>query len=161
MDLSMPGEGGASATERIAAQSPGVRVLVLTMHDDRGHLVRLLDAGASGYVLKRAAGDELLRAIRAVGAGESYVDPRLAASLLRRPGREHPSASVPQPLSAREEEVLRRIAWGESNKAIAAALDISTRTVETYKARIAEKLGLRTRPEIVRYALDQGWLVQD
>ena len=108
-----------------------------------------------------AAGDELLRAIRAVAAGETYVDPRIAASLLPRPGSTLTIDQAAHPLSGREEEVLRRIAWGESNKSIAAALEISTRTVETYKARIAEKLGLRTRPEIVRYALGRGWLAEE
>jgi DNA-binding NarL/FixJ family response regulator len=161
MDLSMPGAGGLAATERITDESPDVRVLVLTMHDDRGHLVRLLEAGAAGYILKAAAGDELLRAIRAVGADQSYVDPSLSAALLRRPRGRKATGTEPQELSAREEEVLRRIAWGESNKAIAAALEISTRTVETYKARIHEKLGLRSRPEIVRYALERGWLIHD
>jgi len=160
MDLSMPGIGGAGATERIVERAPGVRVLVLTMHDDRAHLMRVLDAGASGYVVKRAAGDELLRAIRIVGAGDTYVDPRIATVLVRKSTTSAGGVAQPQPLSSREEEVLRRIAWGESNKAIAAALDISTRTVETYKARISDKLGLRTRPEIVRYALEQGWLTQ-
>ena len=161
LDLSMPGIGGAGAAEGIREAAPATRILVLTMHDDRAHLVRLLDAGASGYVLKRAAGDELLRAIRAVAAGETYVDPRIAASLLPRPGSTLTIDQAAHPLSGREEEVLRRIAWGESNKSIAAALEISTRPVETYKARIAEKLGLRTRPEIVRYALGRGWLAEE
>ena len=152
MDVSMPGIDGAEATERIVAESPDVRVLALTMHDDRAHLSRLLEAGATGYAIKRAAGEELLYAIRAVAAGESYIDPLLAGALLR--SDEH----ADEALSPREEEVLRRTAWGETNKAIAAELGISTRTVETYKARIAEKLKLRTRPEMVRYAVERGWL---
>ena len=155
MDVSMPGLNGAEATELIVAESPDVHVLVLTMHDDRAHLTRLLEAGAAGYALKRAAGDELLQAIRAVGAGESYIDPFLAGSLLR---EDRPGAEPGETLSRREEEVLRRTAWGETNKRIAAALGISTRTVETYKARIAEKLDLRSRPEMVRYAVEKGWL---
>ena len=114
--------------------------------------MRLLEAGAAGYVIKRTAGDELLRAIRSVASGEAYVDSLLAGALLR-DGRQQEEA-----LSRREEEVLRRTAWGESNKAIAAALGISTRTVETYKARIADKLDLRTRPDMVRYAVERGWL---
>jgi len=153
MDVSMPGLDGAEATELIVGESPDVRVLALTMHDDRAHLTRLLEAGATGYAIKRAAGDELLQAIRAVGAGESYVDPFLAGTLLSDAG-----TVADEPLSPREEEVLRRTAWGETNKGIAAALGISTRTVETYKARIAEKLGLRSRPELVRYAVEKGWL---
>ena len=153
MDVSMPGMDGAEATERILEETPGVRILALTMHDDRGHLMRLLEAGAAGYVIKRTAGEELLRAIRSVARGESYVDSLLAGTLLRENGD-----GQAEPLSRREEDVLRRTAWGESNKAIAASLGISTRTVETYKARIAEKLNLRTRPEMVRYAVERGWL---
>ncbi len=152
MAVSMPGMDGAEATELILKEAPEVRVLALSMHDDRAHLMRLLEAGAAGYVIKRTAGEELLRAIRSVASGESYVDSLLAGALLRDGDADE------EPLSPREEEVLRRTAWGESNKAIAAELGISTRTVETYKARIAEKLKLRTRPEMVRYAVERGWL---
>ncbi|HEX6588761.1 MAG TPA: response regulator transcription factor [Longimicrobiales bacterium] len=155
MDVSMPGLDGATATERIRREAPAVRVLALTMHDDRAHLMRMLEAGATGYVIKRSPGDELLRAIRSVGAGESYVDSVLAGAVLR---DETPHGEL---LSAREEEVLRRTAWGESNKAIAAALGISIRTVETYKARITDKLDLRSRPEMVRYAVERGWMTSD
>ena len=154
MDVSMPGVDGAEATERIVSESPDIRILALTMHDDRAHLTRLLEAGATGYAIKRAAGEELLHAIRTVAAGDSYVDPLLAGALLRNDD-EHAGEEA---LSPREEEVLRRTAWGETNKAIAAALGISTRTVETYKARIADKLKLRSRPEMVRYAVARGWL---
>ena len=160
MDVTMPLLDGAAATERITRDHPDVRVLALTMHEDRGHLARMLQAGAAGYVLKRAVADELVRAIGTVAAGGRYVDPILAGSVLRtatRPARSRPSAGADQ-LSEREEEVLRRIAWGETNKEIAQGLGISTKTVETYKARIGEKLGLRTRTEMVRYALQRGWL---
>ncbi|WP_420128859.1 response regulator [Longimicrobium sp.] len=160
MDVSMPGMDGAEATERIARELPGVRVIALTAHDDRAHLTRLLQAGAAGYVLKRAAADELVRAIRTVGGGGTYVDPVLAGTLLR--GTAKPfgpdRTRSRDALSDREEEVLRCIAWGESNKEIAAKLGISTKTVETYKARITDKLGLRSRTEMVRYAVQQGWL---
>ena len=159
LDLSMPGAGGTMAAEQIG-RTTSARVLVLTMHEDRAHVARLLEAGAAGYVLKRAASEDLVRAIRAVGAGESYVDPRIGGAMLRSAARR--AGSTDQlPLSTREEEVLRRTAWGESNKLIAKELQISTRTVETYKARIAEKLGLRTRPEFVRYAVQQGWLAPE
>jgi two-component system, NarL family, response regulator NreC len=163
MDLSMPKMDGATATERILEHAPEVKVIALTAHDDRAHLARLLQAGASGYVLKRGAADELVRAIRTVAAGGSYVDPTLAGQFLRR------STSAPpvepgegtDPLSDREEEVLREIAWGRSNKEIAERLGISTKTVETYKARITEKLGLRSRTEMVRYALRRGRLSEN
>jgi DNA-binding NarL/FixJ family response regulator len=162
MDISMPVLDGAAATERLAREQPGVKVLVLTAHDDRAHLARLLEAGAAGFVLKRAAADELVRAIRVVAGGGTYVDPLLAGNLLRARPRS-PSADpalATDPLSEREEEVLRRIAWGESNREIATRLGISTKTVETYKARISEKLGLKTRTEMVRYALNRGWLAE-
>ena len=156
IDISMPG-GGPEAAERIAQAAPDVRVLVLTMHDDRAHLRRMLEAGADGYVLKRATFDELMRAIRAVNAGEAYVDPHLAAAVLR-PTTSDASDIADVTLSAREEDVLRRIAWGESNKAIARELGISVRTVETYKTRFSEKLGLAARSDIVRYAVRKGWM---
>jgi DNA-binding NarL/FixJ family response regulator len=159
MDLSMPVMDGAAATERIRSECPDVKVIALTAHEDRAHLTRLLQAGAAGYVLKRGAADELVRAIRTVAGGATYVDPILAGSLLRsaRPFQTDAAAAA-APLSDREEEVLRRIAWGESNKEIAGRLEISTKTVETYKARIADKLGLRSRTEMVRYAVRRGWL---
>ncbi|HEY7768457.1 MAG TPA: response regulator transcription factor [Longimicrobium sp.] len=163
LDVSMPDMGGPEAAEKLARECPAVRVLALTMHDDRAHLTRMLEAGAAGYVLKRAAADELVRAIRVVAAGGTYVDPTLAGRMLRTtsPSRGIRDAPSPETLSGREEEVLRRIAWGQSNKQIAAELEISTKTVETYKARISDKLGLRSRTEMVRYALQQGWLADE
>jgi DNA-binding NarL/FixJ family response regulator len=160
MDVSMPVLDGAEATERVRRDHPEVRVLALTMHEDRGHLTRLLQAGASGYVLKRAAAAELVRAIEAVAAGGTYVDPLLAGSVLPGAARTRAGTAPPEALSDREEEVLRRIAWGASNKEIAGQLGISTKTVETYKARISDKLGLRSRTEMVRYAVQQGWLAE-
>lgn len=162
MDLSMPTMDGATATEQIRRECPEVRVIALTAHDDRAHLTRLLRAGASGYVLKRSAADELVRAIHTVADGATYVDPVLAGALLRRAATTPTPdvATLTDPLSEREEEVLRRIAWGESNKHIAGELGISIKTVETYKARVAEKLGLRSRGEIVRYAARRGWLAE-
>lgn len=162
MDVSMPGLDGAAATERVRRECPAVRVLVLTMHEDRGHLTRLLQAGAAGYVLKRGAAEELVRAIRTVAAGGTYVDPVLAGSVLRGVARARGTgpADGGEALSEREEEVLRRIAWGGSNKEIAGALGISVKTVETYKARISDKLGLHSRTEMVRYAVRRGWLAE-
>jgi DNA-binding NarL/FixJ family response regulator len=159
MDVSMPVLDGAQATERIRRECPGVKVLALTMHEDRAHLSRLLQAGASGYLPKRAAAGELVRAIQVVAGGGTYVDPLLAGSLLGGTAeRDRGGAGDGQRLSEREEDVLRRIAWGASNKEIATELRISVKTVETYKARIADKLGLKTRTDIVRYAVRQGWL---
>lgn len=163
LDVSMPVLNGVEAAERLRQESPDVAVLALTMHDDRGHLIRLLDAGAAGYVLKRAAADELVRAIRTVAEGGTYVDPMLAGTVLRRSKHRSSGAlGIPDAsLSEREEVVLRQIAWGHSNQEIAQFLGLSTKTVETYKARITEKLGLKGRTEMVRYALQQGWLTED
>ncbi len=162
MDVSLPVLDGAAATAQIVRDCPDVHVVALTAHEDRAHVTRLLQAGAAGYLVKRAAVDELVRAIRTVAAGGTYVDPGLAATLLRHPPRDDAPTAEPSgdPLSAREEEVLRRIAWGQSNKAIAGALGISVKTVETYKSRIGDKLGLRSRTDMVRYALRQGWLAE-
>lgn len=155
MDVSMPGVGGAEATERIRAGSPGVRVVALTAHEDRGYLTRLLAAGATGYVLKRAAAADLVRAIRAVAAGDTYLDPAVAGQVVA--GLAGVGGSGAE-LSEREEEVLRRLAEGQAVKQVAAALDVGVRTVETYKARGMEKLGLTTRVDLIRYAVQRGWL---
>ena len=158
MDISMPEMDGATATARIVSEVPEVRVVALTAHEDFAHLSRLLEVGASGYVLKRAAADQLVRAIREVAAGGSYVDPTLAGGLLRQPPALRQPEAAGVALSEREAEVLRRTAWGESNKEIATSLGLSTKTVETYKARIRTKLQLHTRTEMVRYAVQRGWL---
>ena len=164
LDLSMPGVGGAEAAERISRECPGVRVLALTMHEERGYVSRLLRAGAAGYLLKRTASSELVRAIRTVAAGGTYVDPSLAGALLAdsshrasRGGGADGTSRLHE-LTARETEVLRLVARGHSNKEIAAALEISVKTVETHKANAMTKLGLRTRAAVVRFAMDEGWL---
>jgi DNA-binding NarL/FixJ family response regulator len=160
MDLSMPILGGAEATARVRRECPSVKVLALTVHEERVYLTQLLRAGASGYVLKRAAAAELVRAVLTVAAGGTYLDPAMAGSLVEGYLDGHDVASQPVrgPLSERERDVLMRIARGFSNKEIAAQLGLSVKTVETYKGRTAEKLGLHSRVEIVRYAARQGWL---
>ncbi len=160
MDLSMPVLGGAEATLRVKRDCPKVKVLALTVHEERLYLTQLLRAGASGYVLKRAAPAELVRAVRAVAAGGTYIDPSLASTLVEgylvgEEAAEQPAHDV---LSERERQVLVGIARGFSNKELAAEYGLSVKTVETYKTRVAEKLGLRSRVDIVRYAAKQGWL---
>lgn len=160
MDVSMPGRNGAEATEQIKRDSPDVRVVALTAHEGSGYVRRLLDAGASGYVLKRAAGQTLIEAIRTVAAGGVYLDPSVAGAVVRGyVGRE--AGPEQAELSDREEAVLRLLAEGYSNKEIAARLELSIKTVETYKARGMEKLGFDSRVDLVRHALRQGWLIQD
>ena len=160
IDLSMPVMGGADATARVRRDCPSVKVLALTVHEEQLYLTQLLRAGASGYVLKRAAPLELVRAVRSVAAGSTYVDPLLTGTLVAGYLDAERAAGQPEQdtLSDREREVLLRIARGFSNKEIAAELGLSVKTVETYKARMAEKLGLRTRVDIVRYAAQRGWL---
>lgn len=160
LDLSMPGVRGVETAERVAKDCPDVRILVLTMHEERGYVARLLRAGAAGYVLKRTASAELVRAIRAVAAGGTYVDPSLAGALLsdrsQRPAAEHAVPLVS--LTPRELEVLKLVARGHSNKEIAAALEIGVKTVETHKANAMTKLGLTSRAAVVRFAIEEGWM---
>lgn len=162
LDISMPGLSGSDAAERIIADCPGVRILVLTMHEERGYVTRLLRAGAAGYVPKRSASSELVRAIRVVADGGTYVDPSLAGSLLteKQQQRHAPpeTRSRAGQLTPREEEVLVLVARGHSNKEIASTLDVSVKTVETHKANGMEKLGLNGRAALVRFALAEGWL---
>ncbi len=159
VDVSMPGLNGAQVTTQLRANQPDRKVLVLTVHEDKGYLRLLLEAGAAGYVLKRAAAAELIQAIRAVAGGGTYLDPTLAGSVVDdfvRPMIERELPAVE--LSEREAEVVRLIALGYSNKEIAAQLKVSVKTVETYKTRSMEKLHIRSRVDIVRYAIRRGWL---
>jgi DNA-binding NarL/FixJ family response regulator len=160
MDLSMPEMSGLQATEQLKAERSETKVIALTAHEDEGYLSLLCRAGACGYVLKRSAGDDLIQAITAVARGGVYYEPTLASKALARQLKG--SIIGPRPhsghLTEREKDVLTRLAWGLSNKEIAGELGLSVKTVETYRARISEKLGLRSRTEMVRYALRQGWL---
>lgn len=158
MDVSMPRLTGSQATARLRLECPEVRVLALTVHEDKGYIRQLLAAGAAGYVLKRAAPEELIHAIRAVAAGGVYLDPGMAGKVVGGFVRQD-AENGPQngELSDREAEVARATAAGFSNKEIAARIELSIKTVETYRARAMEKLGLRTRADLVRYAVQQGW----
>jgi DNA-binding NarL/FixJ family response regulator len=156
MDLAMPNLGGVEATECIKMTAPHVKVLGLSAHDERGYVQVILAAGASGYVLKRSATADLVRALRAIAAGGVYLDPAIAGHVVA-DGSKRAKTGGTQ-LSEREVEVLRMLAEGHGVKEAAATLEISTRTLETYRARAMEKLGLKSRAEIVRYALNRGWL---
>jgi DNA-binding NarL/FixJ family response regulator len=164
MDVSMPGSGGIRAVERLRRECPRTRVVVLTMHDDPAYLRAALAAGAGGYVLKAAAHTELIAAIRAVSAGRTFVDPHLAGDLLQSlsaAGEAAPAAEAGGPdarLSERERAVLGLLAQGHTNRAIAERLSLSVKTVETYRSRIAGKLGLKSRADFVRFALEIGLL---
>jgi len=162
MDISMPHLNGLKATEKLIALCPQVKVLALTRHTDYGYLQQILRAGASGYVLKQSPPAELLHAIRAVAAGGKYLDPAVASKVIGNYSGLTASLRVDaqggRELSEREAEVLRLIAWGHSNKEIAARLDISVKTVEAHKANAMKRLGMTSRIDIVRFALLQGWL---
>ena len=158
MDIGMPGVSGIDATARIKRDWPGAKVLILSMHDDRGYLRQVLRAGASGYVLKKAADTELLAAIRAAARGDVFLDPSLAKALVEEVVEPRAAGTEAPALSDREREVLRLIAHGHTNQQVADRLCISVKSVETYKARLTEKLGLKGRAELVRYALQHGLL---
>lgn len=160
MDITMPGLNGVLATTRLKRACPQIKVLALSVHDDTSYLRQLLTAGAAGYVLKHAAADDLIQAIRIVAAGGLYLDPALAGHVVARyvqvPGVASPLAGLE--LSERETEVVQGIAHGYSNKEIAAQLNLSVKTIETYRARAMEKLGIDSRSALVRYALEHGWM---
>jgi DNA-binding NarL/FixJ family response regulator len=153
LDLTMPGGGSLKAIERLHRECPRVRVLVLTMHDDAAYLRAALAAGAAGYVLKKAADTDLLTAVRAVARGRTFVDLDMAEDAPPPTGR-----VAAGDLSPREREVLGLLARGHTNQEIADRLYLSVKTVETYRARIADKAGLKTRADIVRYAMETGLL---
>jgi len=154
----MPRGDGIRATANIRSRYPAVRVLGLSRHLDPGYARRLLDAGAAGYVVKRTTVTALVRAIRLVVQGETYIDPAVAPLLAKHP-RDNRRGAIPNPdLTPREAEVLRLIARGRSNRDIAAGLGISVKTVEFHKAKCVAKLGLPSRADIVRYAISEGWM---
>jgi len=161
MDVSMPVVDGAQATEHLKNLCPTAKVLALTAYEEGKYVRQLLQAGVSGYLLKHVAADELTHAIRMVAGGGMYLDPTIAGKVVE--GYLHKSvlpdkSTESRSLSAREADVLRLLAWAYSNKEIAARLGVSVKTVETYKARLMEKLRLRSRVDIVRYAVQHGWL---
>lgn len=163
MDLSMPhGKDGMTATTELKKELPDIAVLILTMHDDDEYLFRAIQIGASGYILKNAPHDELVSAIQQVASGNAYLYPtatkRLMSEYLTRMKSGGEPTGPYDSLSEREREILGWIAKGYSNKEIADSLVISVKTVETHKSNLMEKLGLRTRPELIKFALKKGLL---
>ena len=153
LDLNMPGGSSLDAIPEILAASPQTAIAVLTMQDEPAFARRALGAGALAYVLKEAADDELVTAVRRAAAGETYLNPQLGARMAAEPA---PPSSPPDDLSAREVEVLRMIALGYTNAEIAERLYLSIRTVESHRAHIQQKLRRSSRADLVRYALDHG-----
>ncbi len=161
VDISMPEINGIVLARRLAEECPSVRILILTLYEERSFLKQAMAAGVRGYVLKRSAAENLVHAIRTVRRGEFYVDPSLANGVqenIATRSERAPQAGGSVGLTEREASVLKYSARGLTTKEIAARLELSGKTVETYKSRAAEKLNLRTRAEIVRFASAQGWL---
>nr|WP_291351833.1 response regulator transcription factor [Desulfosporosinus sp.] len=158
LDISMPGMSGLEALEKIRKNS-SAKVLMLTMHADEKYLQEALQVGASGYVLKQAADTELLQAIRDVAKGEIYLDSHLAQNLVKSIYlSERESKHSDSVLTEREKEVLKLVALGYTNKEIAESLQVSVKTVETHKSRMMEKLRCRKRSDLVRFAIDNGYV---
>ena len=155
MDVGLPGTNGVDAIAEIRHLRPGVRVLMLSIHDAAEYVREAFAHGAMGYVLKEAAPDELATAIRTVAAGGQYLHPTLGARLIL-PAHDDPAEK--DPLSAREREVLRLLARGHTNQEVAERLFVSVRTVEAHRSHILSKLGLATRSDLVRYAIHAGML---
>jgi DNA-binding NarL/FixJ family response regulator len=160
MDISMPQLNGLKATKKLCQINPQIKILILTRHEDIGYLRTLIEAGASGYILKQSAPADLIRAVRAVAAGKSYLDVSLTERVFD--GFVNRSSSLrgenKAELTEREQQVLRLTAWGYSNKEIGVKLEISVKTVEAHKSNAMRKLDLQNRIDIVRFALLQGWL---
>ena len=160
MDISMPTMNGLKATKKLRELLPEIKILTLTRHTDDGYLKQLIGAGANGYVLKQSAPTDLLHAIRTVAAGNAYLDPSLTRKVMG--GYVSRAESVrgesKGDLTDREEEVLRLISFGYSNKEIGSRLEVSVKTIEAHKANAMRKLGISSRIDIVRYAILQNWL---
>jgi DNA-binding NarL/FixJ family response regulator len=165
LDVSMPGGGGIAALAQLRKASASTRILVLTMHEDPAYLRLALGSGATGFLVKHAAGRELVAALRAVVQGRTYVDPVLAGvalhEVIQPAGRGRGPGAAPERLSPRETQVLRDLAYGFTNKEVAERLAVSVKSVETYRARLFEKLGLERRADLVRYAIAHNLMTVD
>lgn len=159
MDLSMPNIGGIEATRLLLQSAPNVRILILTVHEDASLLKEVIRAGAAGYVVKRAAQEDLIHAIRVVARGDLYVHPSMTRALFAEPAPGSTvSVSEIETLTLREIEVLQLLAKGHTNRQIAEQLSLSPRTVEGHRANLSAKLGLHSRVELVEYAEKHGLL---
>ncbi|MBI4319033.1 MAG: response regulator transcription factor [Chloroflexi bacterium] len=164
MDIGMPAMNGLEATKQIKRNDPDVQVVVLTMHDNEEYIFQILNAGAAGYVLKRAAATELVSAIRAVHEGESFLHPAVAKKVIQeylRRGEGSDEQEGIDRLTDREREILKLIAEGHTNQAIADELCLSVKTVQTHRTHIMEKLGMHDRTELVKYAIRTGLIELD
>lgn len=158
MDVSMPGLNGIDATARLASEHPEIKVLGLSMASDRRYVLAMLSAGASGYLLKDAASDELIRAIQTVASGQTYLSPQISAAIVETAleARAPAQAATASALTPREREVLQLLAEGRTSKDIAVTLQISVPTVDTHRRQIMSKLKLRSIAELTKYAVREG-----
>jgi two-component system response regulator NreC len=157
LDISMPDLDGISVTRMLKQSHPDLRILILTLHEDEALVKEAIKAGASGYILKRAAESELISAIQVIQRGDIYVDPAMLRTLLGDPSSTPPEQSAPvETLTPRETEILKLIVEGYTNRQVGETLNISIRTVEGHRANISDKLGLHSRLELVRYARQHG-----
>lgn len=166
VDITMPGGGGVRVTEALCSENPAMRVIALTMHDDQAYLKAVLAAGASGFVVKRSADTRLIDAIQTVLNGQLYIDPAMGPRVMQElldpaaPAAEADTGDNPDSLSLRERQVLTLLSHGYTNKQAAERLGLSMRSIETYRSRMADKLGFQDRIDLVRYALETGLLKQ-
>ena len=165
MDITMPGLDGIEATRQIRSRDDTIKVLILTMHDNEDVFFRSISAGASGYVLKRSGGMELMSAIRSTHEGNSYLSPLLAKALmsdyLQRSERVQDGPAQGRRLSAREQEILKLIAEGHSSREIAEMLDLSVKTVHNHRTRLMTKLDIHRNTDLVKYAIRLGMVQVD
>ncbi|MDH3237696.1 MAG: response regulator transcription factor [Deltaproteobacteria bacterium] len=156
IDLSMPGMDGLEVVGRLLSHDPKLPVLILTMHEEEQYVVRAIEAGAMGYVTKRSAAEQLLQAIRKVHAGGRFLSESASEALATRMAKGAAARSPLDTLSTREIQVLRGLALGKSNREIAETYHISTKTIDTYRARLLRKLNLRNNAELTRFAIQNG-----
>ena len=161
MDINMPGMDGLAVTETLRKEAPQIKVLVLSMHSTRDYVLRIIKAGARGYVLKDAPTEELLRAIEAVNAGDAFFSPSVARIALNQYVAESDDRDPISKLSDREREVLVQIANGKSNKEIASLLGIGVRTIETHRERIMRKLDIHSVAGLTKFAISHGLISLD
>ncbi len=164
MDISMPKLNGLKAAAKLKRVAPDIKILTLTRHTDTAFLHELLQAGVSGYVLKQSSSDEIIRALRAIAKGDNYLDPAITGKVFNDYTEKQTKLrgdTTGVPLTEKESEVLRHIALGYSNQEIADKSNVSVKTVEAQKANALRKLNMRSRKDIIRYAILQGWMLEN